>query len=78
MSAKGIAFHTRSSRPLHDWCRHHPAAKEIAGMLREHAPMLSLPRWMVLADVRARFKVGDCTARVAYALAKSDRWGPQG
>lgn len=50
------------------WVRHHPTARAIAQYLTP--ALLTLPRWMVIADIRQRFHVGDCTARTAVAIAR--------
>jgi hypothetical protein len=42
----------------------------IANALIDHRPLLALPRWRVLADIRATYGCGEFTAREAYALAR--------
>jgi len=46
------------------------AVAAIANALIDCRDVLALPRWMVLAGIRARFGCGDGTAREAYALAR--------
>ena len=60
----------RPNYTLDRWERRHPTAHRIASELLANRPMLTLPRWMVMADIRQRFRVGDCTARIAFALAR--------
>ena len=61
---------TRIVRPLRAGRRFHPTAHAIAAALTADPALLNLPRWMVISDIRQRFRVGDCTARIAVAIAR--------
>lgn len=56
--------------PRQVWVRHHPQANAIALELLRHRDVLRLRSGRLVSDVRARFGVGHCTARIAVALAK--------
>lgn len=56
--------------PLHDWHRHYPTARAIAGALQDHAEVLCLPTWRLMLDIRARFGCSESTARMAVAFAR--------
>ena len=58
----------RQIAPLYE--RQYPTAKRIASELSANRPMLALPRWRIIADIRQRFGCGDCTARTAVAMAR--------
>lgn len=61
---------TRYVPPRHVSKRNHPTAHAIAAALLTDRAVLNLPRWMVIADIRARFPVADATARTAFAIAR--------
>lgn len=47
-----------------------PMQALIANALIANAPILALPRWRVMADIRQRFGCCESIAREAYALAR--------
>lgn len=44
----------------------------ITNALISNSPVLALPRWRVIADVRERFRCCESAAREAYALARAE------
>jgi len=56
--------------PLHDWRRHHPAARRIAAAILEHPDLLRLRTTRIAADAQARFDVCAATARLGVAFAR--------
>ncbi len=61
----------RPIRPLHDWLRHHPLARQIAGKVPHELAALSFT--MLRDDIRARFGVGVSTASIAARLVRAGR-----
>lgn len=56
--------------PLHVWQRHHPAANAIAGELLSAPALLELRTRRLERDIRDRYHVAPCTARIAVAIAR--------
>lgn len=52
------------------WSASMPLIAIIANALIDHAPVLALPRWRVMADIREKYRCSEVTAREAYALAR--------
>lgn len=63
----------REVPPLHLWRRHHPTAKAIALDLLAAPDLLRLRAGLLVADVRDKYHVGGCTARIAVAMARRNR-----
>jgi hypothetical protein len=62
--------HQQRATLLGDWHRYHPQAHRIADELLAQRDLLNLRTRRLAADIRARFGVGDCTARTAVAIAR--------
>lgn len=60
----------RHIAPLHDWQRHHPAARKIANEIAEHRDMLRLRTRAIIRDVMTKHCVSQTTAFVALRLAR--------
>ena len=56
--------------PRHTSQRHHPSAQAIATALTADPALLDLRTRRLVPDIRQRFHVGDCTARIAVAIAR--------
>ena len=61
---------TNLIRPLHDWQRHHPTAKAIAGDLLAAPALLSLRTRALEPAIRQRYGVGKATAMRAVGMAR--------
>lgn len=63
----------RIRAPLHDWHRHYPTAKRLAGLLTPE--LLRLSTGILVADLRERFGVCESTAQHAVGFARKKSQG---